>query len=184
MSYLFQILHICPLSSSFLPEFDIDNHQNISQLLESFLWKINPLKQQRIQFHQISHLWPIRLNDRIIRLQPSGQTLLSCYKITANIKFLADQLDRSNYPIFSQWKLISLQHINKNPFRVKWADLSSMFWSSENFTIIQKGNSEFWKWIKQRLFCIPYCAATITDLCHIVISSKAWDKLDPNWVYT
>ena len=69
---------ICPLSSSFLPEFDIDNHQNISQLLESFLWKINPLKQQRIQFHQISHLWPICLNNRIIRLQPSGQTLLSC----------------------------------------------------------------------------------------------------------
>ena len=39
---------------------------------------------------------------------------LSCYKITANSKFLLDPVLRINHPSFSQWKLISTQHFERS----------------------------------------------------------------------
>ena len=85
---------ICPLSSSFSPKFDKLEHPNIIQLLESFQRQNAPY-QQIIKYSQISHLWPILVQGKIdiVRLQPLGQTLLSCYKITANIKFLTDPME-------------------------------------------------------------------------------------------
>ena len=117
------------------------------------------------------------LNDNIIMLQPSGKTLLSCNKITANMKFLLDPVLRATHPYFSQWKLKSYQHFERRPFRLKWEKLNSVYWSSEHFILKQRSGSDFRKWIKQRLFYLPFCATTIKDLSQMMISSIIWKRL-------
>ena len=114
-------------------------------------------------------------------LQPWGQTLLSCYKITANIKFLLKPTFRLTYPFFNHWKLLSSQHFERRQFRLKWENLTFKYWTSENFILKQKGSSVFWKWIKQRFMCLPFCATTIMDLSQMVISSNMWNDSQPDW---
>ena len=86
---------ICPLSSSFSPDLAIPDHPSIIQLVETLSLYLNPSAHQLIQFSQIAHLWPVLINDKIVMLQPSGKTLLSCYKISANMKFLLDPVLRA-----------------------------------------------------------------------------------------
>ena len=117
-------------------------------------------------------------------LQPLRQTFLSCYKISANITFLVDEILRSTLPSLNQWKLNSVQQFHRNPFRVKCEDPSTIFWSLRNFSIVQHGSSQFWKWVKQRFFCLPFCASTIMDLSQMVIASKIWNDFHQNWFHT